>query len=339
MIEANESDKFELVAVSGDIVIQVDESCTFAGGGQVQHKDGAKGEWMEVGDNAFVSSPMTLNPPIIQEENSTDKFIGHLEEFEIQTADDGTLLPSTAKAQMADGTCRRITLYPQLADGGVTCMVHFENDVAHPEEEPTTLSDKIDSIICQNESIISKSKAGPVQKEERGSLLKSIFSFNGKPKNSIYYPNKEAVESAYQFIKHKEKIRRVAAKIGDADKGKSVSDTPSNDNNGICIKTSPEYFTVTEINEQRLGSNENPITLLQSGQVYHSQQPLTETQLRHLSSILKSQRCNPNSRIDKNVLIDPKTKAKIVYRVVYPDEDSNQSEEKIKRNYLFINFG
>jgi len=75
-----------------------------------------------------------------------------------------------------------------------------------------------------------------------------------------------------------------------------------------------------------------------------SHQPLSEAQLRQISSILRSQKATSGvlSGTDdgKNEVLDPKTNTRIVYRVVYPDEDDEKapSEEiKPKSNSLTRN--
>lgn len=237
---------------------------------------------------------------------------------------------------MADGSYQRLTLFPQIVDGNVTCMVHFENEFAQVEEQPapTTLSEKIDSIICQNEDIIANSKMWRTvrkPKEAPVSLLKSarvrqaniprtkkLSPLKGhmSRNSALYFPVKEAVDPSRQYIKIKEKLKKLTAANQRLQKariappappvsllsrlkpmearitalkssalpnekpinGKIAASLPAppspaasnDDSDKIFIKNSPDFFTATENKSPHpLGSSENPITLLQTGHVYH----------------------------------------------------------------------
>ncbi|KAK6642294.1 hypothetical protein RUM44_014017 [Polyplax serrata] len=111
-------------------------------------------------------------------------------------------------------------------------------------------------------------------------------------------------------------------------------------NEKIFIKNNPEYFSQKskdkKSEEHPLGSSENPIQLVQTGHTFHSRQPLSETQLRQIASVLQKQKFDsPN--VKKNSIFDPKTNTRIVYRVVYPEDvelkesDKNSTEGVNKR--------
>lgn len=77
-----------------------------------------------------------------------------------------------------------------------------------------------------------------------------------------------------------------------------------------------------------LGSSENPIQLVQHGQTYHSVQALNQDQLKQISTVLQQKQIE-TSRNTKNVLFDESTNTKIIYRVVYPEnQEAKKTAEK-----------
>uniref|UniRef100_A0A1B6EGW9 DUF4764 domain-containing protein n=2 Tax=Clastoptera arizonana TaxID=38151 RepID=A0A1B6EGW9_9HEMI len=79
-------------------------------------------------------------------------------------------------------------------------------------------------------------------------------------------------------------------------------------------------FNRIPINSKKpLGSNENPIQLVQQGQTFHSMQTLSAEQLKKVMTVLQQKHIEPVTS-GKNVLYDPESKTRIIYRVVCPEE-------------------
>lgn len=127
----------------------------------------------------------------LQEENSSDNLpaIGHLEGFQIPTAEDGTLLPATVNAKMADGSYQMLTLIPQIVDGNVTYTVQFAN-FDSDDSDAKNLGDSVQLNQCYSEPLCngvenkakdSKSKANAVQE-----FLNSVHAKrDNKPKDGL----------------------------------------------------------------------------------------------------------------------------------------------------------
>ncbi|XP_034938730.1 uncharacterized protein [Chelonus insularis] len=78
------------------------------------------------------------------------------------------------------------------------------------------------------------------------------------------------------------------------------------------ISTQNSMSSVSTSNEglKSLGSNENPIQIIQQGNAFHSSQKLTQSQLKQLAHVLQQQRSQDSSTCNE----------KVVYRVVFPEE-------------------
>ncbi|XP_046665042.1 uncharacterized protein LOC124357361 isoform X2 [Homalodisca vitripennis] len=78
-----------------------------------------------------------------------------------------------------------------------------------------------------------------------------------------------------------------------------------------------------------LGSNENPIQLVQQGSTFHSMQALTEDHISKIKPILQE---NFDSRVpSKNVVYDPTSNTRIIYRIISPAEVSLRKQDEFPR--------
>ncbi|KAF0290824.1 hypothetical protein FJT64_010988 [Amphibalanus amphitrite] len=68
-----------------------------------------------------------------------------------------------------------------------------------------------------------------------------------------------------------------------------------------------------------LGSSDNPIQLVQQGNTFKSLQPLSAEQLKQIATVLQQSRLNVPGNA-KNTIYDANTNTRIVYRVVYPED-------------------
>jgi hypothetical protein len=98
--------------------------------------------------------------------------------------------------------------------------------------------------------------------------------------------------------------------------------------NQESAKFAPSPQKQAKLESKPLGSSENPIQLVQHGHTYHSVQPLNQDQLKQISTVLQQKQIE-TSRNTKNVLFDESTNTKIIYRVVYPEnQEAKKTVEK-----------
>ncbi|XP_039294217.1 uncharacterized protein LOC111055157 isoform X2 [Nilaparvata lugens] len=81
-------------------------------------------------------------------------------------------------------------------------------------------------------------------------------------------------------------------------------------------------FQATSDASEKVGTNKNPIQLVQQGKTFTTVQTLSSNQLRNVASVLSKNsfdltQADPS---DKNVVFDKKTNTRIIYRMVYPED-------------------